>query len=362
MALIDGKTARCTRVGIYDFRDPNGRDVPAQRAYEKILACNGIASVRLRVEQPDFWEQMRGLALFIMRLKQHDSDLQRARDMLPVIEREYGVRCFPNTATGWHYDDKVKQYYLLKAHGFPITESWVFYDRRAALDWAKQAEYPLVFKLRGGAGSMNVLRVNTPRRAASLIRRMFGRGICPERFVATGAVRFRHFSLYREFHHLCGNLYRWSKGLDSSPFWARHKNYVLFQRFLPGNDCDTRVTVIGDRAFAFRRMVRNGDFRASGSGKIDYDMSKVDPRCIEIAFRVSKQMGFQSMAYDFLFNERREPEFCEVSYTYVPRAIHNCPGYWDSRLTWHEGHFWPEYLHLVDALGRPDLKMPRLEY
>ncbi|MFW6114622.1 MAG: hypothetical protein ACOC7K_02680, partial [bacterium] len=116
------------RVGIYDLKGPNGTDVPVQQAYERILAHNGIPSVRLSLEQPDFWDQVRDLSLFILRFKQHDSELQLARDILPVIEADLDVPCYPNLATGWHYDDKVKQYFRLKAHGFPSTESWVFYE------------------------------------------------------------------------------------------------------------------------------------------------------------------------------------------------------------------------------------------
>lgn len=349
-------------VGLYELKDPNGVDLAVQNAYERILAHNGIPSVRLRVERPDFWEQVRKLSMFIMRFTQYDTDLQQARDILPVVEKDYGIPCYPNQATAWHYDDKVKQYFLLKAHGFPITESWVFYDRKAALAWAETTAYPVVFKLRGGAGSMNVVLVNTSRQAASLIRRVFGRGIDPERFLLAGTVRAKHFSLYRELRHAGGNLYRWARGLDTSPFWRVHKNYALFQRYLPGNTYDTRVTVIGGRAFAFRRFVREDDFRASGSGKLDYDREKIDMRCLRIAFDISKKMGFQSMAYDFLVNEKQEPEFCEISYTYVSKAIFGCPGYWDGDLNWHEGHRWPEYLHLVDALGLPGLKMPELDY
>ena len=350
------------QVGIYSLQDPNGKDLAVQQAYEKILAHNSISSVRLRIEQPAFWSQVRELSLFIMRFNQIDTCLQQARDILPVVEKEYGVSCYPNQATAWHYDDKVKQYFLLQAQGFPITKSWTFYDRSAALKWAKTTTYPVVFKLRGGAGSMNVALVKTPRHAKKLIRKMFGSGIYPEKFISVGSVRFKHFNLYREVHHLCGNMYRWSKGLDASPFWACHKNYVLFQKFLPGNDCDTRVTVIGERAFAFRRLVRDDDFRASGSGRIDYDTDKIDMRCVELAFEVSHKMGFQSMAYDFLKNEKGEPEFCEISYTYVSSAVHNCPGYWDAELNWHEGRYWPEHLHLMDALGLSDLKAPEMNY
>jgi glutathione synthase/RimK-type ligase-like ATP-grasp enzyme len=49
------------------------------------------------------------------------------------------------------------------------------------------------------------------------------------------------------------------------------KNYVYFQDFIPQNDFDIRIIVIGKRAFAIKRMVRKGDFRASGSGNIKYD-------------------------------------------------------------------------------------------
>lgn len=350
------------RVGIYGLRDQNGDDLVVQQVYEKILAHNGIPSVRLRIEQPDFWSNVRDLSLFIMRFQNYDSDLAQARDILPIVESDYGVPCYPDQATAWHYDDKVKQAFLLKAHGFPMTESWVFYERAAALEWAKSTSYPVVFKLRGGAGSSNVILVRTQAHAERLIHRMFGRGIYPAKFRTPGSVRFQHFNLYRELHRQAGNLYRRSKGLDTSAIWQVHKNYVLFQKFLPRNDHDTRITVIGDRAFGFRRLVRDNDFRASGSGRIDYDVDAIDMRCVEMALAISKKMRFQSMAYDFLINEHGAPEFCEISYAYVPSAVQRCPGYWDADLNWHEGHFWPEHLHLIDALGLSDLKAPELDY
>lgn len=350
------------KVGLYDLRDQNGKDLAVQQAYEQILAHNGIQSVRLRVEEEGFWDQVRTLSLFIMRFQHYDASLQLARDILPVVEGELKIPCYPNRATAWHYDDKIKQYFLIKAHGFPITKSWIFYDRDKALRWARTARYPLVFKLRAGAGSMNVILVESPGHASQLIRRAFGSGLIPQRSFTPGLVRFRHFDPAVEIRHLLGNLKRRLQGLDPHHFWIRHKNYALFQQFLPGNDFDTRIAVIGGRAFGFRRMVRSGDFRASGSGLLDYDTGAIDPRCVEIALKVSREMGFQSMAYDFLFNQKGKPEFCEISYTYVSRAVYDCPGYWDRGLNWHPGHFWPEYLHLVDGLGDPDLKMPPLDY
>jgi glutathione synthase/RimK-type ligase-like ATP-grasp enzyme len=345
-------------IGIYDLKDYNGRDLEFLRDYERILDHNGIAHVRLNAHQPDFWDRIRTLDLFIMRWINYDSHALIAHDLLPVIEGQFGIPCFPNQATCWHYDDKIRQYLLMRQSGFPMTESYVFYDREAALAWMETTALPTVFKLRNGAGSNNVILVRSRNQGRRLIRRMFGRGITQNRFLDFGNVRFQHFNLYRELHHLVGNLYRWKQGVDVAPQWKIQKNYALFQKYLPGNAFDTRVTVIGERAFAFRRMTRKGDFRASGSGMIDYDLGAIDPRCVEIAHRVSATMGFQSMAYDFLLNENGEPEFCEISYDYLSSAIQRCSGFWDRELRWHDEHCWPEHLHLIYALDRPGLAAP----
>ena len=184
---------------------------------------------------------------------------------------------------------------------------------------------------------------------------MFGPGVRPGRFDADGSLRKTSASLKSALRRAGGRLYRSSKGLDADPYWALHKNYVLFQRYLPNNDYDTRITVIGERAFGFRRMVRENDFRASGSGMINYDPESIDKRCVEIAFRVSQEGGYRSMAYDFLHNPEGEPEFCEMSYDYSSSAVEHCPGYWGKDFSWVSGNFRPELLHLQDALSRHDL-------
>ena len=84
-------------------------------------------------------------------------------------------------------------------------------------------------------------------------------------------------------------------------------------------------------------------------------------QAIQIAFEISQKLQFQSMAYDLLYNENGGLEICEISYTYVDSAVYNCPGYWDSDLKWHEGHFWPQYLVLVDALKQKSLDQPLLK-
>ena len=67
------------------------------------------------------------------------------------------------------------------------------------------------------------------------------------------------------------------------------------------------------------------------------------------------------MAYDFLYGPDKGVRFCEMSYDYVDTAVYSCPGHWDSELNWKEGNLWPQYCHLVDALGLPELRQPEMD-
>ena len=127
--------------------------------------------------------------------------------------------------------------------------------------------------------------------------------------------------------------------------------YFYLQDFIPNNTHDTRVTVIGQRAFAFRRKVRANDFRASGSGQIEYDRTAVDPECLRIAFRVAGQLGSQSMAFDFVHTADRRPLIVEISYGYNSDAVYNAGGFWSADLAWHETPMWPEQAILEDVLS-----------
>jgi len=51
-----------------------------------------------------------------------------------------------------------------------------------------------------------------------------------------------------------------------------------------------------------------------------------------------------------------------MGYTSYALDLFNCPGYWDSGLTWHEGHFGLSTVSLVDVLGVRDLKQPEIDF
>jgi glutathione synthase/RimK-type ligase-like ATP-grasp enzyme len=119
---------------------------------------------------------------------------------------------------------------------------------------------------------------------------------------------------------------------------------------MPDNKFDTRITIIGNRGFGFTRNVREKDFRASGSGSINYDLSRIDPQCVQIAFEVTKQIGGQCLAFDFVKTLTGQPRIVEISYCFMAEAVHNCSGHWDNQLNWHEGQMWPQDAILIDML------------
>ena len=206
-----------------------------------------------------------------------------------------------------------------------------------------------------------MLLVKEKNKAELLINTMFGKGIFRGGIPDKNIVSKSRLGLQKKLRNYGVNLVKNIDALFPKVDWQIDKNYVMFQKFLPNNKFDTRVTVIGNRAFAFRRLTRDDDFRASGSGKIDFNQKDIDKNCIRLALDVSKKCGFQSMAYDFLYNEEGNPEFCEISYSYADWAVRDAPGYYDENLNFYEGHFWPNYTHLRTLLDMPELKQPELK-
>src|SRR5699024_4817995 len=122
---------------------------------------------------------------------------------------------------------------------------------------------------------------------------------------------------------------------------APEKGYVYFQEFMPKNDSDIRVVVIGGKkAAAEKRYVRKNDFRASGSGEFSYEGIDID--VIKTAFDSANKLNLQSAVFDFVYSEAGQPKIVEVCYGFGTEGIENAPGYWDADLNWHEGKFNPQ--------------------
>lgn len=267
-------------------------------------------------------------------------DVLTAKRILFALEHA-GVKVFPDFKTGWHFDDKVAQKYLLEAIGAPLVPSYVFYDKQEALKWASKTSFPKVFKLKGGAGAANVRLIKTQKEANKLIKQAFGRGFPQYDKWAGFKERIRK---YKEGKVGLLDILKGLARLFIAPEFAKQqapeRGYVYFQDFVPNNNFDIRVVVVAGRAAAEKRYVRENDFRASGSGKFSYE--GIDEQVIKIAFDVANKLGLQSAAFDFIYDADDKPLIVEVSYGFGTDGINKSPGYWDVDLNWHEGKFNPQ--------------------
>ncbi|WP_113923024.1 ATP-grasp domain-containing protein [Cognataquiflexum aquatile] len=273
-----------------------------------------------------------------------------AKQLLYSVESS-GKKVFPDFRTMWHYDDKLGQKYLLESIKAPLVPTYVFFQKEKALEWANSTQFPKVFKLRNGASSSNVKLVKHKDRAINLIDQAFGRG-------------FKHQG--NAWPHLKERIRKYK--MDSSKWsgvkaaikrvfyippserkYGAEKGYVYFQDFIPLNNFDIRVIVIENKAFAIKRMVRENDFRASGSGMIKYEREHFDPDTIRLALDLAGKLNSQSVAFDFIYYERK-PLVVEISYCFTSLGVYEkCEGFWDKDMNWHEGTFNP-YGWMVDSL------------
>ncbi len=257
-----------------------------------------------------------------------------ARQLTYSVEKS-GKKVFPNSQTCWLFDDKLGQKYLFEALKIESILTWVFYDLKKTFDWIRHAEFPVVFKLRGGASSENVKLIKSAKTARKITKIAFGKGFKINNKWNKFKDRILLFNRRRNlknFIHILKGVIRLVIEKENEKNPARERGYVYFQKFIPGNDSDVRLVVVGSKCFGMRRYSRKGDFRASGSGDSTYDNKLIESDAVQLAFKSSEKLNMQSAAFDFI-KENDQFKLVEVSYAFVSTSF---PGFWDSKLKWHD--------------------------
>ncbi len=268
-----------------------------------------------------------------------------------------GLKVFPSIKTCWSFDDKIAQKYQLESVNAPIVKTNIFFSKEDAVKWIEQQSFPKVFKLRCGAGSSNVCLAKGKKEALKLVSKAFSKNSKFDFLSFSKTDNFlsdNPFVLMSEkMLNVAKNIrsyYRKGKKEDLSSLRENEVGYALFQDFIEGNKFDIRITVIGGKTFGFTRNVRPNDWRASGSGSIDYSLDKIDMECVKTAIDISKKLDTQSIAFDFIKPKDSLPLIIEISYGFNAKAIYDCPGHWDKNLNWIEGHIWPQDIILEEII------------
>jgi glutathione synthase/RimK-type ligase-like ATP-grasp enzyme len=342
---------------------PNGVKQSYSDRWLELAAQAGVRTRIVDAYQDDIFAQLRGCDAFMWRFGYRVPERLFARRVIHAVEHGMGIPVFPSWKSAWHFEDKIAQLYLLRAAGIPMPRTWVFWEKAAALEFVRKASYPIVIKLSTGYRSGNVRLLKDADEAAYWVEQLFGAGVwnfgpIPRQSFARDTAR-RVLAATRAIRGVRPPLPSLRDELQ--------RGYLYVQEFLEGNEYDTRVTVIGNRAFAYRRLNRPDDFRASGSGRPDWEASTIDLAFVRAAFDVARRLDTQSIAIDGLYRGK-EPVIGEISYTYVSWMVRDCQGHWVLRgdpqtgaLDWVPGHVAPDDAIFADFVARLRERAPRME-
>ncbi|MHC1765393.1 MAG: RimK family alpha-L-glutamate ligase [Verrucomicrobiia bacterium] len=180
-------------------------------------------------------------------------------ERLWIMEHELGMLVYPTYRETWLYESKRRVREWLVANNVPHPQTWIFFERAPALEFAMEAPLPIVLKTNLGASHSGVWIIRSRAELQRRVSGAFGSGIL---------ARGRHRS-------------------------EGEAGYTFLQRYLP-EVREWRMVRIGDSYFGHPKG-RAGDFH-SGSGIVEW--TPPEARHLDFLKKVTDLGGFTSMAVD----------------------------------------------------------------
>lgn len=266
------------------------------------------------------------------------SDKLEARNIIRVAENK-GLTCFPSSDEGWHFDDKIAEMYAFQSVDAPIPASWVFYIEDECINWLRtKASYPLIAKLRCGAGSNNVKMLRNPREAVAYTRRMFGKGFDP-----TPSIGYKAYSKLQsspDIQTVIARMKKIPQFLDTrkhAKMMPIERGYCYFQEYVPNDGFDLKVVVVNDKMTFCNRSVRRNDFRASGGGDIHYNRSLITDEIIDSAYDTADKLKLNCVGFDYVVDKRTcKGLIVEMCYAFDYEVQQSLGAWVDRNHVWHE--------------------------
>jgi glutathione synthase/RimK-type ligase-like ATP-grasp enzyme len=234
--------------------------------YERFLVSNSIDYEIFEIHKSNWMQEARQFNLVIFRPDISPWALHEARSKIYVMEKEFGIKCFPSYREIWNYEDKIRLNYLYNIHQIAHVPTFISHSKLDCLDYINNCTYPIVSKINTGSASKGVHLIENKKNAKKLVDKVFAEGL--------------------------------------STYWPGYnqKNYVYFQPLIDHEGYDLRIIVIGDKAFGYYKMVPKDDFKASGGMYIR--KSALPKEAIEIAYRIKNNFNATFLAVDFLVEKK----------------------------------------------------------
>lgn len=163
-----------------------------------------------------------------------------------------------------HENKAYQEIYKLEC-GIKSLKAYSFANYVEFLQYKEQITYPAVLKSLTGAGSLGVYKVNSAEDTLKLIKKI-------NKKEAT-LNNIKSDILFNTKELLVKTVYKNKKNVTffenyrkEDPYFGRY----IIQQFVPNLESDYKVLVFGDKYYVLNRKVRENDFRASGSGKLEF--------------------------------------------------------------------------------------------
>lgn len=157
----------------------------------------------------------------------------------------------------------------------------------------KKIKYPMVLKMSSGSGARGVALANN-------------RNELYRKFSKMSAIRYRDYGMpwYSSIR-----LSQLKCVIEKYLFHKRRKltypqEKMIIQSFLPNLKYDYKVLVFGEKYYVLKRMTRDNDFRASGSGKLFFDYPFNDEliQVLNMAKKLYSELDAPLLSVDIAFD------------------------------------------------------------
>lgn len=219
----------------------------------KLFTENGFNAKAIKIAKLDLNEVLQNRSVILYTSSEDNNGLYKSyiEDIIYNL-KENGITVIPKFAYLKAHNNKVAMELLRSRSGYqPIQtiQSKVFGTLEELEENAHKLKYPVVIKAAAGAMSRGVSKAESSDQIISAAQ-----SISKSKSSWHDLKEFLRLIKYRE-KYVKESFYR--------------KKFIV-QNLIPNLSNDWKVLVYGNRCYALYRGVREGDFRASGSGKFEF--------------------------------------------------------------------------------------------
>jgi hypothetical protein len=280
-------------VGIHDDRQDWGQ------VYATICGRLGVEYQLFDMLSDRWLDACASSSVVFFKCTMYPDNIRILKERQHLLKYHLDRATFPNVEAFWHFNSKAVQRDLFELAGMRHPKTMVLGAPEDVASVEERFPAQFVWKDSGGAGSSRVgMSKNTP--ISRLLLRSALLDSIPYRLQNVAARRVGFF-----------------------PAGGGQK---IAQEFIDGCEHDIRVTTVGtEYAYVFRRRNRKDDFRASGSGMLEYEWQDGYWEAMTLCLEMSRKMSFSNMAYDLIRTPAGEVYCVEFSCFYDEGALLRCP-------------------------------------